>query len=476
MSAATRPACLPSEKCLELTRWSPIQRLFRHRAVNWLLMTVALVGFLIAIAAGILGTAAGSANFAIVYVWIVWWGLLMGVLLPLGGRLWCLICPLPAPGEWLQRGSLVASPANGCPVRPGVSRSRRWPKALQSIWLQNASFLAMALLSAVILTRPSVTGWILLGLLALCVVLALLFERRAFCRYVCPVGGFIGLYSMLSPLELRVRDPLVCQEHRSKDCYLGNAAGYGCPWLEQPWRMERNAYCGLCGECIRACTKDNITLNLRLPGHDLLAVQGWRLDEAYKAFIMLTSAVIYPVVFLGPWGRLKAWANLEEFVGFGIYALAFLGLSLVVVPTLQFGVAALTRWAAGFDEVPLRRLFVPLAYPLVPLGLAAWVAFTLSFVFANVSYAFPVLSDPFGWGWNLLGTRDVAWRPWLMEWVPTVQAALLIVGLVASIWTADAVLRRLAEGRQRIGGLTVQAAALTALTVVFLWLYLGAFA
>ena len=158
MSAATRPACLPSEKCLELTRWSPIQRLFRHRAVNWLLMTVALVGFLIAIAAGILGAAAGSANFAIVYVWIVWWGLLMGVLLPLGGRLWCLICPLPAPGEWLQRGSLVASPANGRPVRTGVSLSRRWPKALQSIWLQNASFLAMALLSAVILTRPAVTG------------------------------------------------------------------------------------------------------------------------------------------------------------------------------------------------------------------------------------------------------------------------------------------------------------------------------
>jgi ferredoxin len=240
--------------------------------------------------------------------------------------------------------------------------------------------------------------------------------------------------------------------------------------------MERNAYCGLCGECIRACTKDNITLNLRLPGHDLLAVQGWRLDEAYKAFIMLTSAVIYPVVFLGPWGRLKAWANLEEFVGFGIYALAFLGLSLVVVPTLQFGVAALTRWAAGFDEVPLRRLFVPLAYPLVPLGLAAWVAFTLSFVFANGSYALPVLSDPFGWGWNLLRTRDVAWRPWLTEWVPTAQAALLIVGLVVSIWTADAILRRLAGGRRWIGGLMVQAAALAAVTMVFLWLYLGAFA
>jgi hypothetical protein len=64
----------------------------------------------------------------------------------------------------------------------------------------------------------------------------------------------------------------------------------------------------------------------------------------------------------------------------------------------------------------------------------------------------------------------------LTEWVPTAQAALLIVGLVVSIWTADAILRRLAGGRRWIGGLMVQAAALTAVTIAFLWLYLGAFA
>ncbi len=311
-------------------------------------------------------------------------------------------------------------------------------------------------------------------LIAAAAVLALVFERRSFCRYLCPVGGFIGLYSLVSPIELRVRDPLVCQDHRTKDCYLGNAAGYGCPWLEQPWRMERNAYCGLCGECVRTCTKDNVTLNLRVPGRDLLVAQGWRLDEAYKAFIMLACAAIYPVVFLGPWGWLKDWANLDGLMGFGVYALAFLGLNLVGVPGLQLGVAALTRWAAGLGEVPLRRLFVALAYPLIPLGLAAWMAFTVSLVFANLSYVLPVLSDPLGWGWNLFGTRDVAWRPWLTGWVPTTQAALLIMGLVTSIWTADAILRRLVGGRQGIRGLAVQAAALTAATVVFLWLYLGA--
>ena len=135
------------------------------------------------------------------------------------------------------------------------------------IWLQNAGFLGTALFSTVILTRPSVIGWVLLAFLAGAVVLAMVFERRTFCRYVCPVGGFIGLYSLAVPLELRVRDPLVCQEHRTKDCYLGNEAGYGCPWMEQPWSMDRNAYCGLCGECLRTCTKDNVAVNLRLPGH-----------------------------------------------------------------------------------------------------------------------------------------------------------------------------------------------------------------
>ena len=480
MSAAIRPVPLPTGRRLELTRWSVVQRLFRQRAVNWLLMTVALVGFLIAIVAGILGTAAGSANFGIVFVWIVWWGLLMGVLLPLGGRLWCLICPIPAPGEWLQRGSLVEPTGNGGPVRlgvrQGISQARRWPKALQGIWLQNGSFLATALFSTVILTQPSVTGWILLGLLALSAALALLFERRAFCRYVCPVGGFIGLYSMVSPLELRVQDPLVCQEHRTKDCCLGNANGYGCPWLEQPWRLDRNAYCGLCGECLRTCPKGNVVVNLRLPGADLAVAHGWRMDEAYKALIMLACAAIYPVVFLGPWGWLKEWASLSQPLDFPLYAAGFLALCLLVVPGVHLAIALLTRLVAGLDHMPLQRLFVVLAYPLVPLGLAAWVAFTVSFVFANLSYALPVLSDPFGWGWNLFGTRDVAWRPWLTGWVPTTQAALLIVGLVTSIWTADAILRRLVGGRQGIRGLTVQAAALTAVTVVFLWLYLGAFA
>ncbi len=487
MSLVTQQPVSNARGLLELTRWPVVRALLQQRLLNWALMTLALLGFAAAILAGLTGTAVGSANFGIVFVWIVWWGLFMCILLPLGGRAWCLICPIPAPGEWVQRGALVRPPVAGgnglsltvsVPGRPtnGVpfTLGWRWPARLRSIWLQNFGFLGVALFSTVILTQPWVTGWALLGFLVGALGLALLFERRAFCRYVCPVGGFIGLYSLVAPLELRVKDPVVCQNHWTKECYLGSASGYGCPWLEQPWRMDRNAYCGLCGECLRTCPKGNVAVNVRLPGTDLLVAHGWRLDEAYKAFIMLACAAIYPVVLLGPWGWLKSWADLAWLPGFGLYTAAFLAVNLVGVPGAHLGIAALVRRVMELRDVPLRRLFVALAYPLVPLGLAAWLAFTLSFVFANLSYALPVLSDPLGWGWNLLGTGDLTWRPWLAGWVPWLQVSALVVGLMMSIKTADAILRTFAGGPASVLGLVVLTAALTAETLFFLRLYLGA--
>ncbi len=433
-------------------------------------MSLALLGLLLAILAGVAGTAVGSANFGIVFVWIVWFGLLMAVLLPLGGRLWCLLCPIPAPGEWLQRRAFVAPPGS----EPSAAPRRRWPRRLRGIWLQNLGFLGVALLSTVTLTQPAVSGWLLLAFVMAATGLSLVFERRAFCRYLCPVGGFIGLYALLSPLEVRVRDREVCRGHETKDCYVGNAHAYGCPWLERPWQMERNAYCGLCAECFRACKHDNLQLALRAPGWDLAVASGWRLDEAAKALIMLACAVLYPLVLLGPWGWLKDGANLGSAAGFGAYAVLFLGINVLLVPGIHLAVTWSVRMVGGLQHVPWSRLFAALAYPLVPLGLAAWVAFTVSFVFANGSYALSVLSDPFGWGWNVFGTRDIGWHPVLAGWVPGVQATLVILGLVGAVATADSVLGRLAKGAGARSGTVMMAAALTAQALAFLWIYLGA--
>ena len=69
----------------------------------------------------------------------------------------------------------------------------------------------------------------------------------------------------------------------------------------------------------------------------------------------------------------------------------------------------------------------------MPLGLAIWAAFTLSFTMTSLSYAWPALSDPFGWGWNLFGTANMPWTPYLSGLIPYLQVPLLLAGLVVAV-------------------------------------------
>ena len=308
---------------------------------------------------------------------------------------------------------------------------------------QNIAFTLLALFSAVVLTQPSVTGLVLLLFLIVALVTSLIYERRAFCRYLCPVGGFIGLYSQAAPVEVRVKDPAVCVVHSVKSCYTGSKEGYGCPWLVYPGTLTRNINCGLCLECLRTCTQDNVALNLRAFGADLRQSAGRRLDEAFKAFIMLGAALIYSAVMLGPWGALKTAAYSIGTPQWLVYALTLLGLIYVVLPGTFLIAVALGRAFVKSKE-PLKKSFNAFAAALVPLGLMAWIAFSLSFVFASLSYLWPTLSDPLGWGWNLLGTASVAWQPYFMSSVPFLQAGALIGGL---LW-ACVLARHAAEEKQ----------------------------
>ena len=127
-----------ADKRLDLLRWPLLGTLLRSRWPQFLVRAAALAGLVLAILAGLLGTPVGSHNLGIVLVWIAWWSLLILLALPLLGRGWCSICPIPMPGEWFQHGALVASRPNGL----GLKRS--WPARFRNIWLQNVAFSLIA--------------------------------------------------------------------------------------------------------------------------------------------------------------------------------------------------------------------------------------------------------------------------------------------------------------------------------------------
>jgi len=84
-------------------------------------------------------------------------------------------------------------------------------------------------------------------------------------------------------------------------------------------------------ECLRTCPHDNIALNLRPFGADL-ASPTRRVDEAFKTFIMLGSAMVYTAVLLGPWGALKDAAYSVGTSAWFAYSLVFLAAILVFLP------------------------------------------------------------------------------------------------------------------------------------------------
>ncbi|MBI2821436.1 MAG: 4Fe-4S binding protein [Acidobacteria bacterium] len=444
-----------------------------------------LLVFLLFIAAGIFGTPVGNRNIMIIFVWILWWFLLIAAMVPFASRIWCAMCPFPFFGEWFQRRALVRVAAidpkkekkGGPGVLIGRNRyfglNRRWPKALSNIWIQNFLFLALCTFSALFLTRPIVSVVVLASIFLTATIFHLLYRQRAFCNYVCPVSGFLSLYSMASMVEVRSRDREVCDQCKEKACLAGSERGWGCPWFMYPSKMERNNYCGLCMECVKACPHDNMTVNLRSFCSDT-KLKGY--DEAWKAFIMLSLATTYSIIYLGPWGFLKDWANIAEsrdWGGFLAYTAALWVSALLLIPAIYYAAVWIGKRLAGSDEVSFKDAFLGLAYPLVPLGLLAWIAFSFPLMLVNGSYILMTLSDPFGWGWDLFGTSHVTWTPIVPHWTPHIQVLFLLVGLFYALKTGYAQARKLFGGEAAVKAFAPVAILLTACVSCFMWLYGG---
>jgi len=415
-----------------LEKFPGLKRIFKLRSFQFLIILPNFVVFYLFILSSLWGSPVGNRNIAIIFVWILWWFVLKAVIVPLGGRIWCMMCPLPAPAEWLSRRSFTAVRFISKPFKTLHHRftglQKDWPKSMDNIWLQNILFLALISFGIILITRPVATALLFLVILVASLLLALIYRRRVFCQYLCPVGGFLGTYSMASMTELRAIDPDTCRQHKQKSCYAGGPGGWACPWKQYIGSMARNNYCGLCTECIKSCPKDNVGLFIRPFGSDR-KIKGY--DEMFNASIMLVVAVVFSITMSGPWGFIKDAANVTEsrqLLPFLIYVSSIWLLALGVFPAIFTFSARTAKRLAGSRESN-RAVILRLAYILVPIGIFAWIAFSLPMLMVNYGYILNVLSDPLGLGWNILGTADFPFQPFYPQAIPIIQGIILLSGL-----------------------------------------------
>ena len=260
--------------------------------VSWLFVVVNLVLWL--------GPQDRAANPMLNLFWAWWWPLIL-LSYPLVGRLWCAICPFMVWGQIAQE------------LTPW--RKKSWPHGDMDRW--GAPVLAAGF--AVILLWEEVwnlenTAWLssclLLLITAGAVVGSLLFEKRFWCRYLCPVGGMNGLFAKLSILELRAESGTCSGSCSSYACFKGGAADgegletNGCPLWSHPAHLSDNCNCVLCMSCVQACPNRSPQLRLRPPAADL---QPNRHTPSSERGLIL---VLAGGICLHHWHRLLGWLPL----------------------------------------------------------------------------------------------------------------------------------------------------------------------
>ena len=192
---------------------------------------------------------------------------------------------------------------------------------------------------------------------------------------------------------------------------------------------------------------------------------------------MMSLALVYSVTLLGPWGTIKAWANISEvgnWGGFLAYAGAIWFTSLGGMPALWALGAWLGKRLSGTETVSAKELFLKYAYLLVPLGIFAWIAFSIPLIAVNGSYIISTLSDPMGWGWNLFGTADFPWTPFFPEYILYVQIPLLLAGLGYCLKLGFRIARTVyPDSTQAVRSLIPVGILCTGITILFVFLFAG---
>lgn len=428
-------------------------------------------------------------NFSTAITWWMWWSLVW-VLMAVVGRGWCLVCPFGGAAEWVQRLSLWRR------RQRSIGLGLRWPRSLVKLGVLPAvvAFIVLTWVEEYynisVSGDPFTTGALVGIIVLLALGMHLIFERRTFCAYLCPLTAvFAPLGATGVVAGFRARDPERCYMCPTKDCMRGGEKGYECPWYEWPATASSNASCGLCTECFKACPYDNVGLFIQPPLTSVVAPGRRRYDIALAAVAVLGAIVFMTVNALPIYTSIDA--KLNAWIGFPHYPDPIDYFGTIAAVVAAFAVLVwLVRLASRAKTPEIRSRaasswFTPLGYAVIPLATADLLANRAPTLLFYAPRMIQVISDPFGRGWNLFGTAHLAIaRSHLVGFnfqgrsgsALAVQLGIVALGAVATLWSTHRIFAkdlRPASARPRSGeivalGLMAGCAALIAWSYVLL--------
>ena len=397
--------------------------------------------FLLLIATSLFGVNKPVENFSPTFVWIIWW-VGMGYISALLGNLWMLVNPWRTMFEWVEGFLTGDDDDDGLMDYPeswGV-----WPAVFLFFifaWLENVYNGAQA---------PFKLGLFILVYSAITWAGMIVFGKHVWLRRGEAFTVLFSLFARFSPTEI-------------------TTSGDGC--------SDETASCVDCLECFQQADPDERRFNIR-PYAVGLATRGV-VSASMAVFVILTLAT---VTFDGI-SETSAWLNVQDALHPAISPLpvdtfgTIDTLGLLMIPVLFLTVYLAFSWIlrqfegnTGSPVFDVAKVFV---LSLVPIALAYNMAHFISLLAIQGQGIIPLLSDPFGFDWDLFGTAgyliDInVISPGFVWWVSIIA---IVLGHILSVYIAHVIsLRRMPTSAQAVKSQYPMLALMIVYTATSLWI------
>lgn len=398
------------------------------------------------------GPSDPEKNLGITLSWVIGWPLLFFSFFFMA-RTWCSVCTLAMPGTLLQ---FLVKPTRSTPL-----------------FLKKYSGWIMAWLCLIVLwveivwnayDNPVLTGWIILAVTLGSIIFSLFFKRRAWCRYLCPLGAMNAIFAMPSILEVRSNRHLCLNRCEDHACYAGDLEKEGCPMFRHPFMVDNNRDCIVCGKCIKHCNKHSVHLNVRLAPQELWDIEAPRRPDSF--LIVSLGAIFFLFALHTEFYTLivtlqRSYPALLGRVPFALIgSLMFFGLIFI----FQVGYYLTVNLQAYLTKIDRGLILRLLGYGFIPIILGVYLAVYFE-IFVSESWRLAanfreLLSlDPVREGARLISPDASA----------LIQVFTVAGGLFASLYATHRIIDRIKGGGVVTRDLVLPYSLLFSFTILFIF-------
>ena len=333
------------------------------KIIGVLIKTCSILIFAILLATGLFGSRDPTENFSVIFVWIIWW-VGFGLAIPIIGNFWTSINPIT-----IIFDSIYLILSRNCSLKKkcaGFRHKYNCPKYSQDNFAEYPS----------ILRYWPIVFWFLLFAWI---------ENSGYGAEPKDLARCVTLYTIVSIIGMLVY---------GKNIWLNRCEVF-------------NVYYNIMGsfgflEFERSGHGELKNINIRPPVVGLL-----KLQTDSISFVVFHIILLATITFDGLSETFIWYKAIDLFVPIlGFTGLEFL--SLIVMPLVFFLAYYVFSWIIYLivGEMDFKKVLTVFVFALTPIAIAYHIAHYFSYIVITGQMIMPLISNPFGFGWDIFGTAE----------------------------------------------------------------------